>query len=157
MLKLNHHDYVPLLAVLNSPLTMTDNDHVAMKCALEVLFTSPGFDERIRTRSHALDILGSFPHKENPRATLGIGSLLNSARASNTTARVRLELSSKMPLISEELSPSLIQQIASTIVTLPWEPWRLPTEAQMSEMIDLLEDPAPETWKSWRQALPRLR
>jgi hypothetical protein len=59
--------------------------------------------------------------------------------------------------MSEELPSSLIRRIASAIATLPWEPWRLPVEEQLSEMGDLLDDPMPESWKSWERNLPQLR
>jgi hypothetical protein len=101
--------------------------------------------------------LGYSLHQEDPQATLRI-PLLNGAQAFTASlTRVGFNLPLKTSRMSEELPSSLIRRIALAIATLPWEPWRLPVEEQLSEMGDLLDDPMPESWKSWERNLPQLR
>ena len=56
-----------------------------------------------------------------------------------------------------ELSLLKLDHMRSTIATTLWQPWVLPTEDQLIEVRDLFEDPRPDTWYNFEDALPDLR
>lgn len=153
---LGQHDWVPLLAVMSSSMTMTYHDHEALIYALRLLSGPSRLPERIRERSYLLAALGFMPTSKDVRVSVGM-LLLSKSRVFESYLRAGVNMPNNEPRDSDELPQSLLQHAISTIVTLPWMPWTVPQEHQLAKLRELFNEPSSKTWRDFEKNFPALR
>ena len=152
-----HDDYVPLIAVMGSPRSLSYHDREVLQRGLLLSTSHADIPERLRSTSWCVDILSFFTAGPTSRWGIHLVPDIRGATSYDRVDKGRALTGDHKLRGADELSLMALEHIRLTIATTHWEPWILPTEEETCKLSALFALPCPSTWANIEDNLPNLR